>query len=53
MVVICIYDFKPKAFGVACAFIFALDVFLKGIDVGVAVVDGGSDAVLEKAFYYC
>ncbi len=50
MVVVGIDYLETEAFGVAGAFIFALEIFLKGVDVGVAIVDGGSDAVLEQTF---
>lgn len=51
MVVVGIDYLQPEGFGVACTFTFALEVFLNGKDVGVAVEDGRSYIMLQQALH--
>ena len=53
VVVVCIHYLQSETLGISCALIFALQIFLKGVDIGIAVEDSGAYAVLEQTFHYC
>lgn len=50
VVVVAVYPSDAEAVGMSLAFVLSDVVFLKGVDVGVEVEDGGTDVVLEHPF---
>ena len=52
VVIVGIDNFQSQRLGVTCAFVLAYVIFVKRINVGVAVVNCRADAVLHQTLNY-
>ena len=53
MVVVLVYDFQSQLLCISCTLVLADKVLLFGKDIGVAVIQHRTDAVLQHPFYDC
>ena len=51
MVIVGVHDFKSEGSRIARTFVLADEVFLLRPDIGIAIEDRGTDAVLHEIFY--